>query len=369
MLTDFSALPNSAKRVWSARVWKQGRDNSFWYGSNGLMGKGSDDTNSPVQLVTDLQEVTGGFQVVMHLVKDLQSDGVVGDNELEGNEEGLGGDTIIITIDQLRNGVKNAGRMSEQKTVLKFRANARDTLGFWLGDRLDQLAFLTAAGMTYNLNLDGSARAAASQWPSFNFAGDVTAPTSARKSFPNGNLSTATLTTGDKMSWDFLVTLRAQAERQRIKPIRAGGQMSYIVVMTPEQARDLKQDANYKTILAQGAARGPTNPLFKGEFAQVDGLVLYSHNKVPTNYGATLKWGAGNAVAGGQALLLGAQALGFARIGEAEWEESDNTDYKNRMGIKYGRLIGFKKPVFSSPYNNNTAQDFGVISAYTASLQ
>ena len=45
----------------------------------------------------------------MQLVLDLQNDGVVGDNELEGNEEAMVNDAQTITIDQLRHGVKSKG--------------------------------------------------------------------------------------------------------------------------------------------------------------------------------------------------------------------------------------------------------------------
>ena len=68
-------------------------------------------------------------------------------------------------------------------------------------------------------------------------------------------------------------------------------------------------------------------------------------------------------------MLLGAQAMAFARIGEAEWGESDNQDYGNREGISVGRMIGVKKPVFKSQYESGTpSEDFGLIQLYTAAV-
>jgi hypothetical protein len=64
--------------------------------------------------------------------------------------------------------------------------------------------------------------------------------------------------------------------------------------------------------------------------------------------------------------MLGAQALGLAMIGNAEWEESDNTDYKNRPGIAYGRMVGLLKPQFKSIYDSNNREDFGIIHLKTA---
>lgn len=88
-------------------------------------------------------------QMIMFLVADLVGDGVVGDNEREGMEEDMQSYEQIITIDLISHGVKNKGKMSEQKTVIKFREHAKDKLSYWLANRLDQLAFLTMSGISY----------------------------------------------------------------------------------------------------------------------------------------------------------------------------------------------------------------------------
>src|SRR5690606_22470028 len=119
------------------------------------------------------------------------------------------------------------------------------------------------------------------------------------------------IASSNKMSWGLLVKAKAFAVTKRIKPIRSGGKDYWCVVMSPQQARDLKLDTDYKTIVANGGDRGDKNPLFKGNFAMVDGLYLFEHNKVPTTYGLASKWGASNNVDGAQAMLFGAQALGY----------------------------------------------------------
>ena len=367
-LTDFASLSALQKKVWSAKVLQAGRHTSFFMGTSGFMGSGTDDATKPIHLVTDLTATEGGDRVVMPLVQDLQGDGVVGDNELEGNEESLVTDAQEIRIDQFRHAVKSKGKMSEQRTVLRFRAQAKDKLGFWLGNKVDELAFLTAAGIPYTNKLDASLRPSGSQLPSLAFAADVTATSAGRKGFAGTATSTGTLTAADKMNWDLLVRAKATAVRKVIKPIRINGGSHYVVVMSPEQARDLKTDATYRTVVQNAGVRGSGNELFTGAFAQVDGLILYEHQKVPTTYGALSgsKWGAGGTVDGAQALFLGAQALGMARIGDAEWHESDMQDYGNREGIAYGRMLGFKKPTYKSSYDNNATEDFASMSIYTA---
>lgn len=100
----------------------------------------------------------------------------------------------------------------------------------------------------------------------------------------------------------------------------------------------------------------------------VDGLILYEHPKTYNTLDAASgsKFGAGGGIDGAQAMLIGAQALGLAMIGNAEWNESDNTDYNNRPGVAYGRLIGMLKPQFKSIYDGLAKEDFGIIQIFTA---
>ncbi|RXM21887.1 DUF4043 family protein, partial [Citrobacter sp. AAK_AS5] len=88
----------------------------------------------------------------------LEGDGIVGDRTLEGNEETMKSYDKVIRIDQLRNANRHEGRMADQKSVVNFRENSRDKLAYWLGDRIDQLAFLTLAGKAYTYHTNGTTR-------------------------------------------------------------------------------------------------------------------------------------------------------------------------------------------------------------------
>jgi hypothetical protein len=74
-------------------------------------------------------------------------------------------------------------------------------------------------------------------------------------------------------------------------------------------------------------------------------------------------WGSG-AVKGQRVLLCGAQAMGYADIGDPEWVEK-GFDYENQQGISTGKIMGFKKPVFRSRITA-TNEDFGVLAIDTA---
>ena len=82
-LTNFAALTSQQKIVWSKDVWAEARDQMF---IKKFIGSGE---NSVIQRITELTKTEKGEQVLMHLVADLVDDGVIGDNEREGNEESM----------------------------------------------------------------------------------------------------------------------------------------------------------------------------------------------------------------------------------------------------------------------------------------
>lgn len=362
--TDFGALTVAQKKVWSGKVWKQFRDESFWM-SNGFIGTS---INTPVQRVEELTKTEKGLECVMQLVNDLEDDGVVGDNDLTGNEEAMVNDAQTISIDLLAHGVKSKGRVSEQATVLRFREQAKDKLAFWLPDKIDELMFLTVSGRAYTLKTTLAARAASSQLPQLSFASDVKAASSERVIYAGTAVSEATLTSSDKMSWNVCVTAKTAAGRKGIRPIRQGGKEYYAMVLSPEQRRDLLLDSTYQTIVSRAGERGSNNPLFKNAIAVVDGLILYDHRKVinTTGLASGSKWGAGGTVEGAQATLMGAGALGFTTLGGAEWAEADQNDYGRKPGIAYQQFLGLLKPQFKTSKSATSSQDYGCIAVKTA---
>ena len=366
--TDFGALTDLQKKIWSLQIAKQGRDDNFFM-SNGFMGSNTMDTTKPIQRVTELTQTERGTEAVMPMVTDLTGSGVVGDNQLEGNEEALFTDAQTIRIDQLRNGVRSKGAMAEQATVIRFRVQAKDALAFWLADLLDEMMFLVAAGRSFSLKTDGSSRGV-TQLTTMSFAADIVAASTNRVMHAGAATSEATLTTADTFVWDIVTNAKAFAKRKRIRPIRAGGRSYYVLVTSTEQCRDLERSSDYKTLTAQAMPRGTDNPLFQNAKRIINDVVLYDHQKVynTLGLGSGSRWGSGGTVHGAQAMLLGAQALGFAQLTDNTpgFNESDNTDYGNRPAIGIKRIIGMLKPQYKSKYDNQAREDYGMVTIKTA---
>jgi len=360
MLTNFAALTPQQKLVWSRDVWKTARDGMFIKKFIG------NDENSVIQRITDLTKTEKGEQVIMHLVADLVEDGVIGDNEREGNEEAMQSYSQVLNIDLITHSVRNKGKLAEQKTVIKFREMGRDRLAYWLANRVDQLAFLTLSGISYAFQNNGAPRVN-SPFPNLAFAADVAAPSSKRSLMWDGTAlavsNTASIANTYLPSYKMIVDAVAYAKEQYIKPLMSGGKEYYVMFVQPGTLAALKKDADYqRAVVGVATKAGEQSPWFTGATVTIDGVVLHEHRLVYNTKGAASgsKWGAGSAVNGTRSLLCGAQALGMADIGSPEWTEK-MFQYDSQQGINIDKMFGLLKPKFYSQYSGSV-EDFGVLS-------
>ncbi len=358
--TNFARLTPRQKVVWSRDVWEAARDQML---CKKFMGESE---NAAFHRITELTKNEKGERVLIHLVADLIGDGVIGDNNREGMEEELMSYSQEITIDLISHQVVSKGKLAEQKTVIKFREMARNRLAHWMADRVDQLALLTASGISYEYNLDGSKRDASSPFPDLAFAADVTAPSSKRHRLWNGTSlvagDTTAITTDCTPSYKMIVDVIAYCKTHYIKPLRAGGKDYYVFLMQPNSVAQLKKDPDYLRAVQNIAAKdGQKSPFFTGATVTVDGAVIHEDRRVFGTQGAPLgeKWGSAGNTNGTRTLVLGAQALGVADLENPEWEEK-KFNYSKKLGISVDKLLGFLKPKFYSIYDKSV-EDFGVL--------
>lgn len=360
MDTNFAALTPQQKLVWSRDTWSAARDAMF---IKKFIGTGE---NALIQRVTELTKTEKGEQVIMHLVADLVEDGVIGDNEREGHEEAMQSYSQVLNIDLISHGVKNKGKLAEQKTVLGFRQHGKSRLSFWLANRVDQLAFLTMSGIGYGFHNNGKARVG-SPFPNLSFAGDVSAPSAKRALMWDGTSlvasNTASIASTFVPNYKMIVDLIAYAKEHYVKPLMSGGKEYYVLFVQPGTLAALKKDADYqRAVTAVATKQGMDSPWFTGATVTIDGAVLHEHRLVYSTKGAAsgAKWGAAGAVNGTRSLLCGAQALGMADIGSPEWVEK-LFQYDSQQGINVDKMFGLLKPKFYSIYDESV-EDFGIVS-------
>lgn len=374
-VTNFSLLTTNQLTAWCRDFWKEVRNQSF------VMPFVGDGASAMIQRVKELKPGNNGARAVLTLINNAAGDGIVGDNTLEGNESEIKSSDTVINIDQWRYAHRLEGRMADQKSVVAFRNNAKDQAAYKAADILDQLAFLTASGVSYTKTTNGATRTG-SQLPLLSFAGDVRTPSANRYVTWNAasgsllpNAGNGSILATDTPSWKMLVLLKAYAVNQYIPWLRtSNGILHYNVFMTPDGIAKLKLDTDFITAWRYARERGEANPIFKGtphggrEGIYIDGLNILEYRHVYNTKGAAdgSKWGSGGHVDGQAVLLMGAQALGYADLDRQQpiWVEKD-FDYDNSPGISIGRRYGLLKPQFLSTYSNTT-EDHAIIRCDTA---
>ena len=358
-MTNFAALTPVQKLVWSRDVWSAARDQMF---IKRFMGKTQ---QAMIQVIKELTKSEKGDQAIIQLVADLVEDGVTGDNEREGNEEEMQSYSKIISLDLMSHGVKNKGKLAEQKTVINFREQGKDKLSFWLADRCDQLAFLSLSGISYAFQCNGAPRVG-SPFPNLSFAADVSAPTAKRSLMWDGTSlatsNTGAITTAFVPSYKMIVDLIAYAKEHYVRPLTSGGKQYFVLLVAPGTLAALKKDPDYqRAVVATATKAGEDSPWFTGATVTIDGAVIHEHNKVYNTKGAAAgaKWGVGGNVNGTRSVLCGAQALAMVDLGSPDWVEK-LFDYDSRQGINVDKMIGLLKPQFYSIYDKSV-EDFGTI--------
>ena len=371
--TNFAALTSEQLTIWSRDFWRVARNMSF---INQFAGSGP---NAMVQEISELTQSEKGARAVLTLLADMTGDGIVGDNTLEGNEEALRSFDIVVQLDQLRFANRLSGRLADQKSVVNFREHSRDALAYAMADRIDQLAFLSLAGIAYTNKNNGALRPVLTSGQNLGdltFNSDVTAPTSNRHKRINGNDlaagSVTSITASDTLKYRHIVDLKAFAKDQYIRGMRgAGNEEMYHLFVSPQVMADLKLDSDFLANVRSAGIRGPNNELFAGSSSlMVDGIMVHEFRHVFNTSGALsgsssnagsagYKGGANADVDYASCLFCGAQSLAMADIGLPEIVE-DTFDYGNQNGISIGKIFGLKKPKYNSDITGQS-EDFGVI--------
>ena len=315
MYTDFGSQQPKGKLAWGHETYRAFRENFYFMP---WLGQGQNTIIEHIkELSTNDKGTTGAM---LRLVADIYGGGVTGDNQLRGRERSLSSAWQEVTYDQIRNGVVTKGEMAEQKAVIQTRDEAKDVLGRWIAETAEDQLVLTASGISFAFNLDGSPRitpAGQDPWVGLDYAANVRAPSlnrhvrwdSTTKKFLQGD--TSAVIAGDTPSYSMLASLPAIAKRRRIKSIKEGGKDYMVFLTTPEAIASFYKDPDFRSVIVTGGVRGSSNPIFNNGIVTLHGLVIQDYNKVYNTLGAASgsKWGSGGTVDGARSLLLGAQAL------------------------------------------------------------
>ena len=337
-------IPELIIKAWGKSTWDFGRKDSYF---SKFMGSGRENI---IQVMEDLSRGKG-TSIEVSLIMPLNGAGVIEDKQMEGNEERMNYRSCTVYLSRVRNAIRLEGRFEEQKTQEKMRTDMRKLLSRWIARYLDLSIFAVLTGTQPPFVANGT----------LELPYTIEPPTADRMLFAGSATSEASITAADTFSADLIGKARRMAQADEltaVQPIRIDGRETYVMVIDPYQARDLRRDQKWIEAQQYANVRGEKNPIFSGAMGVYEGVVIHECLRVPRT-----DTGSGGAKVG-HALFLGAQACIMAEGEGPRWEE-DLFDYKNEYGVSIDRMFGLKKAQFK--YDNTNLTDFGVINVLTSS--
>lgn len=309
---------------WDPKFVKQANKKIFFASMTGK------DENNIVQTKLDLTKGPGD-RITIPLFPRFAGAGVQGDVDIEGNEEAITPQSDNVSIDFYANAFRVGGLLTEQRSPDELRRTAREQLSIWLGEKVDQLGFdaiEASPTLIYSENSDTLTK----------------------------NGPTASVVAADLIEPHMASFLRHAANTQspKIKAIKQGGRDTFVLLMHPHCAYDMKNDSTYTNYHRDADVRDPKdNYLFKAGMGTIDDVLLYEHE----NVAVATTWGAG-AVYGARNKFMGAQAMALAWA-RFPFLVEKRFQYGTKWGAMVGAVLGFRKLVFNS-------LDFGLAELRTA---
>lgn len=350
--------PKAAKR-WSTVLFLDMLKKAYWERKFT-----STQPDTVIQRLTDLESAAGDT-ISFDVSVQLRGKPTKGDDRVEGKAENLRFFTDSLKIDQMRKTVSSGGKMTRKRTVHNLRNIAKERLTEYWGKYLDELNFIYMTG-SRGINED--------YFEDLTFAGHalnpIQAPDTAHLIYGGDASSKASLDASDKMTKALIEKAQVTTTMMRavdpttanMMPIMIEGEAHFVLLMSPYQEYDLRQETGANGWLeiqkAAAAAEGRKNPIFKGGLGMIDKTVLHSHEAVIR----FSDYGAGSNVRAARALFLGRQAgvVAYGAKGgtRASWSEEPK-DHGNEIEVCAGYINGCKKTRFNG-------KDFGVLSIDTA---
>lgn len=349
--TAYGVNDNEAVKLWSSKLAREALKRTY---VKRFMGKGSKNMIS----IKNETNKGPGDRIRHTLRMQLTGDGVEGDGDLEGNEEGLSTFTDDLIINQLRHAVRSEGKMTEQRIPFSIREEGMQGLADWWADRWDTWFFNHVCG-----NVMANSTAIGSK--NRNGMNTITSPTSGRHVWAGSNTSDAGLETTATFGL-YLIDKAVEAAKVTttgsspvpIRPLTVDGKPWFVAFLHPYQITDLRTKStkttsnpvlwyDIHTALLHNGSRD--NAIFTGALGEYNGTIIHESNRIPLGVNAA---GTATVASTRRAVLCGAQAAvcGFGQGHDQstyDWFEQ-LFDYGNKLGVKAGCIAGLKKVVYNS---------------------
>lgn len=304
--TNPTHVDSSIQELWAKLTLRDHLRGGFWANMTGPEG-----SRSAIIRREDLVSQPGDT-IHVQVTNPLTGSGVSGDTTaLEGSEENLTSASKKVIPVFYRHGVRWYKR-ANKKSLIDLRGEARMRLAEWGGEKMDDTRF---TNFTSQAVMNGEL-----------YTSNVRVV--------GGGTAASDVATTDLLSVEEIQKIKLNLYNNRAIPLRTdAGEDVFGLVAHPNSVYDLKRSAEYRDWVKDAEVRGKSNPFFRGATCMVDGVVIFTHNNVPSAAD-----GAGS-IAVSRNLAFGAEAFIEGVDQAPSWAE-DDFDYGNEFGIAYS--FGFQ---------------------------
>ncbi len=320
--------------------------------------------NSVIQLKDDLTKKKGD-SITFALVNRLTNAGVTGSNTLEGNEEDMASRSHKVTVDKIRNGVR-VSEIEEQYSAIMLRQAGKAVLKTWMMEKTRD-DIISAMGSINGVAYASASEANKDAWLVDNADRVLFGSAVGNNSSNDHSASLANVdNTNDQLGADELSLMKriAKTASPKIRPIRTTEDEEWYICYAPSLVfRDLQQDATIVSNRRDAAARGMSNPLFRGGDIMHDGVIV----KEIEDIGVLSGVGA-SSIDVGPVYFCGAQAVGMGWAKRTTSKE-ETFDYGDKMGVAIEEIRGIEKLRFGSGSGDtDDLKDNGIVTGYFAAV-
>lgn len=342
--TQFTTSNNLTRKRWARDLFKIILPAIEF---NDLIGTGTD---SIVQMRTELGKGEGDT-IRFGIRMPLSGEGRVGNDEVEGHEEGMIFKDFSMTIEELNHAVDTGGKMEEQRIPYNLITEGKTALSEWWADKLSEFMINYLCGNS-NYTVAGQTFAQAAEAPDTYHAMLV------------NSTAEASMTAADEMDLSFLDAMKQRAETMntyggthfKVRPLKKGGKNYYRVILHNYVFDRLRQNTN---VGQWGDMLRAANKLqMPNVEIEYNGMLISKSERIYSP--ATNVY---------RNVLLGCQAACWAWGGAGDSKSTTMSfhpytrDADRFLMIRGGGIFGMKKVRFNSI-------DYGVItgSSYAAAL-
>ena len=372
---------NLVIQKWATDMFKHGLANNPL---KNFMGTSDD---SVIQIKKDFLKEKGD-KITFALRGLLASDGQGDDGTYEGNEEAMVFLDDSVQIHSRGHSVVLNGKMTEQRTQIALRTQAKNALGEWMARAQASDTVAALSGLATNFKFAGQITGAVAAPLTVNAQIPATKLVTNMRHFCGGQTiagvlervaNDAAVDSGDGNLFGTLVIsyLKRMAKQcvtstglivNPIRPVMVDGAAHYVCFADPDQIKALRKETAWLSAQTNANLRGKDNPIFSGMEGIWDGVIVKElpllHRRSGVNGVATSEWfDTGDVCASGitvaRGLFCGAQA-GIMAYGQLPTWNEKSFEYGTKWGIQTDVIYGVKKTAFAS------GADFGCITFDTA---